>query len=1168
MSDMGARVFRAPRSKRELFRASRSKASEGCKTHDHSYRDHRHRIGRGQRRPIGGRAMITFRGGQQLANGRRTGLGSGFGGVVAYLMQGRREDLELAVEVGERVAWTETRNLPIDDPHQAARWMRAWANQNPRVKKPVYHFGAALAPDEHLSREQWAHVADRLLERLGLHEHQALIALHTDRDHEHIHIAVNRVGPDGRVWKPSYDALKQQAAARELERELGLRIVPTKRDQRLVQRRASGGDSLERRELEKPFAEHVRAVALEDFRESGSWEELEDRIARHGLRLEPAKRGAGVNVTDGHERAGIARIDRSLSGPRLADRYGEPFRAYRKRQPERPPLGRAFARPDVSSDLPIEDRAENVLRQLARERATWTEDDVRRLTDRDLDGDALLHQVFESDRVVSVGQDHHGVERFAASDYVAAEQRMFQAADRLAGRRKLQLERPHVGALLEERHAYLSHEQRDAVLHATTGDDLALIVGRAGAGKTRLTRAVVDAYREAGYQVQGAALAGKAADGLAAEAGIEARTLASYELGWRDGRGALGSRDVLIIDEAGMIDVRQMRRVLEHSQKRGAKIVLIGDPDQLKAIGAGDAFRGLIEQHGAARVDTIRRQAEPWQREASEQLADGHLEPALAAYAERGAIQWHTDAAQARDALVMRYFEDRYLAPDQSCMILAHRRADVRRLNEEIREVRRAAGELGPAVRLNGRELAAGDRVLFQRNDHTGRQVRTVEGDGRGVKNGALGTLIEVEPDRLRIRLDSGRTVELDPRIYDRLTHGYAVTVHKAQGVTVDRAYVLADRGFDRNLAYVALTRHRHQLALYVDRETFASGKQLRRVFAREPRKDLVRDYRPSEEPGRILEPESLGSPSDSYIPRVEPAEQELTPERLEQLRGALGRLERRDEIEHLKMAAERSRQALPYKGSLPDLDLKIRKLEQPPPDLDHDLGRIYRQPEAARAALEQYARDHGMTEAFRQLETAPEDFGRLRGRQILRQPSRARAEALKVARRTGSAGAKRYERASELRSARQAADRYRLEALDLGKERGALAPERAALVEELRVQAAGLDHAQLEEHLKPDQLKTLRDLRASDRLRLEPLQKALSAFHRKRRASTRPATRWRLAGELTSLYRATPSSLLRRLAPPQIRLLISAVTAAAAIMRKLAPEYEKTQTRRPILGP
>ena len=1111
--------------------------------------------------------MITFRGGQQLANGRRTGLGSGFGGVIAYLMEGRREELELASAAADRVAWTDTRNLVVDEPDHAALFMRAWADQNPRVKKPVYHFGAALAPDEHLSRDQWGRVADRLLERLGLEEHQAFIALHTDRDHEHIHIAVNRVGPDGRAWKPSYDALKQQGAARELERDLGLRIVPTKRDQRLEQRKASGAGS-ERREIEKPFAQRVAAVALEDLRQSWSWEELEDRLARHGLRLEPAKRGGGVNVTDGHERAGAARIDRSLSGPRLAERYGEPFRAYRKRRPDRPPLERAFARPDVSADLPIEDRAQNVLRQIAGKRATWSEADVRRLTDRDLDGDALLKQVLESDRVVSVGKDHHGVERFASADYLAGEEQMFTAGDQLAGRRGHQLAPDRVGALLEERFTHLSHEQREAVLHATTTQDLALIVGRAGAGKTRLTRALACAYREAGYEVRGAALAGKAAEGLATEAGIEARTLASYELGWREGQGVLGSRDVLLIDEAGMIDVRQMRCVLEHAQERGAKVVLIGDPDQLKAIGPGDAFRGLIEQHGAARVDTIRRQAESWQREASEQLADGHLEPALAAYSEHGAIQWHTDPAQARDALVMRYFEDRYLAPDQSSMILAHRKADVRRLNEQIREVRRAAGELGPAVRLNGRELAAGDRVLFQRNDHTGRQVRTVEGAGQGVKNGALGTLIEAEPHRLRIRLDSGRTIELDPRIYDRLTHGYAVTVHKAQGVTVDRAYVLADRGFDRNLSYVALTRHRHQLALYVDRETFASGEHLRRVLAREPRKDLVRDYRPSVEPSQALEPIPSEPPHDDVTwLAVEPVDRKLTPERLDRLQSALGRLERWDEIQARAVAVSRSRTALPYQGSLSTLDREIGDLEQPPPYLEHDLSLIYRQPEAARAAIEKHALDDGPADTFQRLKKTPEDFGRVHGRQVLGQSTRARAEALRVAHSAGSGGADRHRRLAQVRQAREASDSYRLEYLELVKQRDSLARERGELVENLRHQAAGLDLSQLEGRLRPDHLKALRDLRTSDRLQLRPLEEALGAFHGVRKTDMPSATLWRFARNLSTLYRTTPRSLLLRLTPPQLRLLVSAVSAAAAIVRKLAPEYEQRPTRGKILG-
>ncbi len=1115
--------------------------------------------------------MITFRGGQQLANGRRNGLGSGFGGVVAYLMHGRREDLELGADASGRVAWTSTRNLPADDPEDAVWWMRAWANQNPRVKKPVYHFGSSLAPGEHLSQEQWQLVADRMLERLGLEEHQAFLALHQDRDHEHIHIAVNRVGPDGRVWKPSFDALKQQDVARRMERKLGLQVVPTLRDLRLEAKRETAA-RVDRREAEKPFAKRVALAARDDFRQSGCWDELEARLARHGLRLEPARRGSGVNVTDGHERAGVARIDRNLSGPRLRDRFGDTLREYRKRVPDRPRLERAFERPDVTPDLPIEVRAENLVRHLGAQRATWSEQELRRLTDRDPDGDMLLREALLSDGVVYVGTGARGEERFAVREYIGTEELMFRASDVMAAGGNLQLPRSAVAAILEERFGHLSHEQRNAVLHATTGGDLALIVGRAGSGKTRLARALVAAYHDHGYRVRGSALAGKAAEGLAAEAGIEARTLASYDLAWREGRGTLTSRDVLLVDEAGMVDVRLMARVLHHAKRRGAKVVLIGDQDQLKAIGPGDAFRGLIEQHGAARVDTIRRQAEGWQREASEHLADGRLEPALAAYTERGALQWHSRRDEARDALVMRYFEDRYHVPDQSSLILAYRNADVRRLNDRIREVRRVAGELGEGVRLNGLEFAPGDRVLFLRNDHTGRYVRTVKGDGRGIKNGVLGTLLEVDSHRLRIRLDSGRTVELDPRAYDRLTHGYAATVHKAQGATVDRAYVLADRGFDRNLSYVALTRHRHQLALYVDSESFGSAEHLRRSFAREPRKDLVRDYSPPGAEEVQVRIAAYGGESSAGIAAdpqpFEPTFVEATPERLEELQRALSRLDQRDAISDQCRDLIDEKQELPFRGNPWEVKDRIRVRERSRTHRDANLSRIYRKPAAARQALEQLILDHGPVKAYRQLEEAPATLGRLRGHQVLGQQTEARAEALATAHRFGAAGQERYSELAELRTTAEATERYHSQLLDLRRQQDALGERRGDVLDQVRRGAAGLDLNRLEGRLTPAQLKTLRELERADEIHLAPLRRSLVDFRAARHSRKPTETLFSLAYELSGIVKATPRRLIRRLAPPQIKLLLAAVSFAAAVAERLMPELSAREQRRRVLSP
>ncbi|MCP3958723.1 MAG: hypothetical protein GY719_12790, partial [bacterium] len=307
---------------------------------------------------------------------------------------------------------------------------------------------------------------------------------------------------------------------------------------------------------------------------------------------------------------------------------------------------------------------------------------------------------------------------------------------------------------------------------------------------------------------------------------------------------------------------------------------------------------------------------------------------------------------------------------------------------------------------------------------------------------------------------------------------------------TVDRAYVFASPGFDRNLSYVALTRHRHQLALYVDRKTFASGEQLRRVFAREPRKDLVRDYRLADAADLTSEPTPAEQPlGDGWIPSVDPVSRELTPERLDRLQLALGQLDQWDEISSRAKDVAQARHRLSYHGSLPDLDGEIRKLEQTPRHFDLDLGRVYRQPDTARAMFDQHASDHGAAEAYRRLREAPEAFGRLHGRQVLTLPTRARTEALGAARRLGSDGVDRHRQLARLREVRDKADRYRVDGLDLSHQRDALARDRSRLVDKLRAQAAGLDLAQLEGRLPARHLKTLRDLQRLDELHLQPLR-------------------------------------------------------------------------------
>lgn len=368
---------------------------------------------------------------------------------------------------------------------------------------------------------------------------------------------------------------------------------------------------------------------------------------------------------------------------------------------------------------------------------------------------------------------------------------------------------------------------------------IATVTGYAGTGKSAMLGAAREAWGAAGYQVQGLALSGIAAENLERGSGIASRTIASIERQWSQGRDLLTSSHVLVIDEAGMIGSRQMERVIGEAEKRGAKVVLVGDPEQLQAIEAGAAFRSIAERHGSIEITEIRRQREEWQRDATRQLATGRTAEALHGYEERGRVHAAETREAARADLIDRWDRDRAAAPDATRIILTHTRDEVQALNEAARERLRDARQLGEEVALHAesgeRRFAAGDRIMFLKNE------RSI-----GVKNGSLGTVQSVTAVRMAVMLDDGRAVAFDLKDYNQLDHGYAATVHKAQGVTVDRVHVLATPGLDRHAAYVALSRHRDQVDLHYGSDDFADQSKLVRTLSRERSKDMASDYTPT----------------------------------------------------------------------------------------------------------------------------------------------------------------------------------------------------------------------------------------------------------------------------------------------------------------------------------
>ena len=480
---------------------------------------------------------------------------------------------------------------------------------------------------------------------------------------------------------------------------------------------------------------------------------------------------------------------------------------------------------------------------ITQQQSTFTQRDMAKFAHRHSDGIGQFNDVMGAMRsapdLVELGKDARGEVRFTTREMIEVEQLLHRAAELMAER-----ERHEVGnanreaslALAERRGLVLSGEQADALAHVTDGRDLGIVVGHAGTGKSAMLGVAREAWEAAGYEVRGVALSGIAAENLENGSGIASRTIASMEHGWHQARDLLTSRDVLVIDEAGMVGTRQLERVLSHAAEVGAKVVLVGDPQQLQAIEAGAAFRSIHERHGGAEIGDVRRQREDWQRDTTRDLAKGKTGNALEAYRTHGMVQQAQTREQARSDLIERWDRDRQASPDKSRIILTHTNDEVRALNEAARERMRAAGDLGNEVGVvverGARNFASGDRVMFLQNER-----------GLGVKNGTLGTAEQVSAQSMSVQTDDGRTVRFDLKDYNKIDHGYAATIHKSQGMTVDRAHVLATPGMDAHGSYVALSRHRDGLELHYGRDDFANQDRLARTLSRNRAKDMASDY-------------------------------------------------------------------------------------------------------------------------------------------------------------------------------------------------------------------------------------------------------------------------------------------------------------------------------------
>jgi AAA domain-containing protein/relaxase-like protein len=503
-----------------------------------------------------------------------------------------------------------------------------------------------------------------------------------------------------------------------------------------------------------------------------------------------------------------------------------------------------------------------VLAHLTRDKATFTAWDVNRaLRYGDLADDERLKfraEILARQNVIGLRATAEApITRYTTREVLAAEMALQRSAAALAEDKTHGVKASRIDKAIAD--FTLIPEQAEALRHLTGAQGFSVLWGQSGTGKSHTLKAVRAVYEAEGKNVIGLSWQNNVVNQMRRD-GFQANTIASEMFALEKGRTSWNAKTVLVIDEAGMISTEQLARVAAAAKQAGVKLILAGDDRQLGSIERGGMFETLRQNHGAAILKEVQRNKA--HAAAYNEMHDYKFIDALKTFEKAGGIHWTTRQSDTLKHMAERYTADVAAAPDKTRFMFAIRNVDVAALNQHARALHKARGDLGEDVTLQTatgeQQFASGDRIQFTGTSRKQAQKKA------GLANGAVGTVRKIDIDgdgrsRLTVELDAPRgekaqrvsfIVGEDAKAgeFDTFKHGYAGTIYRGQGRTLDEVYVGHSSQWRSSAAYVALTRHREAVHIFASRETVKDLEAMAEGMARADNKRAATAYQIDEQ--------------------------------------------------------------------------------------------------------------------------------------------------------------------------------------------------------------------------------------------------------------------------------------------------------------------------------